>query len=92
MRALTGFLQQISTLIPMIRFALFVFECILYNVQCLAVLQWASSVQAKHRQNCGICSDCALQSEGFLDDKGPPPDKIYEELIEKIGYFGGFSL
>jgi len=27
-----------------------------------------------------------------LDDKGPPPDKIYEELIEKIGYFGGFSL
>jgi hypothetical protein len=30
-----------------------------------------------------------LKEKDILDDKDPPPDKIYEELIEKFGYIGG---
>jgi hypothetical protein len=33
-----------------------------------------------------------LGEKDILDDKGPPPDKIYEELIGKFGYIDGFSL
>jgi hypothetical protein len=30
-----------------------------------------------------------LGEKDILDDKGPPPDKIFEELIEKFGYIDG---
>jgi len=30
-----------------------------------------------------------LKEKDIFDDKGPPPDKIYEELIEKFGYIDG---
>jgi hypothetical protein len=33
-----------------------------------------------------------LKEKDILDDKGPPPDKIYEELIEKFGYLDGVTL
>ena len=33
-----------------------------------------------------------LKEKDILDDKGPPPDKIYEELIEKFGYIVGVIL
>ena len=33
-----------------------------------------------------------FRKNGFLHDKGSPPDKIYAELIEKFGYIGRFSL
>ena len=33
-----------------------------------------------------------LKAKDILDDKGPPPDKIYEVLIEKSGYNDGVIL
>ena len=33
-----------------------------------------------------------LRGKDILDDKGLPPDKIYEELIEKFGYIDGVIL
>ena len=32
------------------------------------------------------------KEKDILDDKGPPTDKNYEELIEKFGYIDGVIL
>jgi hypothetical protein len=39
-----------------------------------------------------ISKEALLKEKGILDDKGPPQDMIYEELIGKFGYINGISL
>ncbi len=87
-----------KTLIPMIRFALFVFECILYNVWQffkgrVSFRRFVNILFRRSIVKTAVFAVIALfREKGFLDDKAPPPGKIYEELIEKFGYIGGFSL
>lgn len=83
---------------PMIRFALFVFECMLYNVwqffkgrvpfrRFVNILFRRSIIKAAVFAAIEI-----LKEKGILRDKNPPPDEIYEGIIEKFGYIDGVSL
>ena len=90
--------SKTKTLIPEIRFALFVFECLLYNVwqffkgrvpfrRFVNILFMRSIVKT------AVFAVIALLKEkGALKDKTPPTNKIYEELIGKFGYIEGVSL
>jgi hypothetical protein len=84
--------------IPMIRFALFVFECLLYNVwqffkgrvpfrRFVNILFRMSIIKTPVFEVIAL-----LTEKGFLDGKDPPPEKIYEEVIGKFGYIGRGSL
>ena len=82
-----------KTLIAEIRFALFVFECLLYNVWQFfkGRVPFRRFVNILFRRSIikiAVFAVIALLKEkDILDDKGPPPpDRIYEELIEKFGY------
>jgi hypothetical protein len=84
-----------KSLIPLIRFALFVFECLLYNVWQFfkGRVPFRRFVNILFRTRVIETAVFAvielLKEKDSLDDKGPPPDKIYEELIEKFGYIEG---
>ncbi|RJS82955.1 hypothetical protein CW713_04535 [Methanophagales archaeon] len=65
------------------------------------MLQGKSLQQEKSRISCSgeasskqryLQSLRSSERRGFLDDKAPPPGKIYEELIEKFGYSDRISL
>jgi hypothetical protein len=87
-----------KSLIPLIRFALFVFECLLYNVWQFfkGRVPFRRFVNILFRRRIIKTAVFAvielLKEKDILDDKGPPPDKIYEVLIEKFGYFDGVIL
>jgi hypothetical protein len=87
-----------KSLIPLIRFALFVFECMLYNVWQFfkGRVPFRRFVNILFRRRIIETAVFAvielLREKDILDDKGPPPDKIYEELIEKFGYLDGVTL
>jgi hypothetical protein len=83
---------------PLIRYALFVFECMLYNVwlffkgrlpfrRFVNILFRMSIIKAVVFSTIEI-----LEARGILANKDPPPDEIYEEIIEKFGYNEGISL
>jgi hypothetical protein len=80
-----------KSLIPMIRIALFVFECMLYNVWQffkgrVPFRRFVNILFRRHIIKTAVFAVIELLGEkDILDDKGPPPDKIYEELI---GIFG----
>ncbi|RCV64225.1 IS4 transposase [Methanophagales archaeon] len=84
--------------IPMIRIALFVFECMLYNIWQffkgrVPFRRFVNILFRRHIIKTAVFAVIALLGEkNILDDKGPPPDKIYEELIGKFGYNDGVSL
>jgi len=84
--------------IPVIRFALFVFGCMLYNVWQffkgrVPFRRLVNILFRRHIIKTAVFAVIALLKEkDFLDDKGPPPDKIYEELIGKFGYFEAVSV
>ena len=80
--------------IPLIRFALFAFECMLYNVwqffkgrvpfrRFVNILFRMSIIEAVVIE--------ILKEKGILREKGPPPNEIYGGLIEKFGYIDGIS-
>jgi len=82
---------------PVIRFALFIFECMLYNVwqffkgrvpfrRFVNILFRRSIIKAVVFAAIEI-----LKEKGILRDKDPS-DEIYEGLIEKFGYIDGISL
>jgi hypothetical protein len=87
-----------KSLIPEIRFALFVFECMLYNLWQFfkGHVPFRRFVNILFRRSIIKTAVFAvialLKAKDILDDKGPPPDKIYEELIGKFGYIRGGSL
>jgi len=87
-----------KSLKPVIRFALFVFECMLYNVwqffkgrvpfrRFVNILFRRSMIKAVVFAAIEI-----LKEKGTLRDKDPPSDEIYEGLIEKFCYIDGISL
>jgi putative transposase len=83
--------------IPEIRFALFVFECMLYNVWQFfkGRVPFRRFVNILFRMSIikTAVEVIALQTEkGFLNGKDPPPDKIYGEISGKFGYIGRGSL
>lgn len=83
---------------PEIRFALFVFECMLYNVWQFfkGRVPFRRFVNILFRERIAKTVVFAvidlLKEKGILDDKGPPTNKIYEELIGKFGCIAGISL
>jgi hypothetical protein len=87
-----------KSLIPMIRFALFVFECMLYNVWQffkgrVPFRRFVNNLFRRRIIETVVFAVIELLKEkDILDDEGPPPDKIYEELIEKFGYIDGVIL
>ena len=87
-----------KSLKPEIRFALFVFECMLYNVWQffkgrVPFRRFVNILFRRSIVKTVVFAVIALfRKKGFLDDKAPPPGKIYEELIEKFDYIDGFSL
>lgn len=87
-----------KSLIPLIRFALFVFECLLDNVWQFfkGRVPFRRFVNILFRMRIHETAVFAvielLKEKDILDDKGLPPDKIYEELIEKFGYIDGVIL
>jgi hypothetical protein len=87
-----------KSLIPMIRLALFVFECRLYNLWPffkgrVPFRRFVNILFRRRIIETAVFAVIALLKEkDTLDDKGPPPDKIYEELIEKFGYIEGVIL
>ena len=78
--------------IPLIRFALFVFECLLYNVWQFfkGRVPFRRFVNILFRmriiKTAVFTAIELLKEKDISDDKGPPPDKIYAELIGKFGY------
>jgi hypothetical protein len=60
--------------IPMIRLALFVFECMLYNLWQF----FKGRVPFRRRiiKTAVFAVIALLKEKDILDDKGPPPDKI----------------
>jgi hypothetical protein len=87
-----------KSLIPLIRFTLFVFECMLCNVWQFfkGRVPFRRFVNILFRRRIIKTAVFAvtelLKENDILDDKGPPPDKIFEELIEKFGYIDGVIL
>ena len=87
-----------KSLIPEIRFALFVFECLLYNVWQffkgrVPFRRFVNILFRRRIIKTAVFAVIALLKEkDILNDKGPPQDKIYEELIGKFGYITGISL
>jgi hypothetical protein len=88
----------VKSLIPEIRFALFVFECLRYNVWQffkgrVPFRRFINILFNRRIIKTAVFAVIALLKEkGILDDKGPPQDMIYEELIGKFGYINGISL
>jgi len=84
--------------IPVIRFALFVFECMLYNVWQffkgrVPFRRFVNILFRRRIIKTAVFAVIArLREKDILDDKGPPPDKIYEELIGKFGYIAAVSV
>ncbi|KAF5428318.1 IS4 transposase, partial [Candidatus Methanophagaceae archaeon] len=84
--------------IPVIRFALFVFECMLYNVWQffkgrVPFRRFVNILFRRRIIKTAVFAVIALLREkDILDDKGPPPDKIYEELIGRFGYIAAVSV
>jgi hypothetical protein len=83
---------------PMIRYALFVFGCMLYNMwqffkkrlqfrRCVNIIERNSIIKAAVLSTVEIMNDKSL-----LRNTNRPPDKIYEKVIEKFGYRKGISL
>ncbi len=87
-----------KSLIPMIRIALFVFGCMRYNVWQffkgrVPFRRFANILFRRHIIKTAVFAVIEFLGEkDILDDKGPPPDKIYEELIGNFGYIDGVSL
>jgi len=87
-----------KSLRPLIRFALFVFECMLYNLWQFfkGRVPFRRFVNILFRQSIVKAAVFAaisiLKENGILRDKDPPPDGIYEGVIEKFGYSDGISL
>jgi putative transposase len=83
---------------PMIRYALFVFECMLYNVwqffkKRLPFRRFVNILVRKSIIKAGVFSAIDIMNEqGILMNTDPPPDKIYEKVIEKFGYSEWISL
>jgi len=86
-----------KSLRPLIRFALFLFECMLYNLwqffkgrvpfrRFVNILFRRSIVKAAVFAAISI-----LKERGILRDEDPP-DGIYEGVIEKFGYSEGISV
>jgi len=84
-----------KSLRPLIRFALFLFECMLYNLwqffkgrvrRFVNILFRRSIVKAAVFAAISI-----LKEKGILRDEDPP-DGICEGVIEKFGYSEGISL
>jgi uncharacterized protein YcgL (UPF0745 family) len=84
-----------KSLKPMIRFALFVFECMLYTVWQffkgrVSFRRFVNILFRKCIIKTAIFEVITLLKEkGFFDDKSPPENKIYEVPIEKFGYING---
>jgi hypothetical protein len=87
-----------KSLILMIRIALFVFKCMLYNVWQffkgrVPFRRFVNILFRRHIIKAAVFAVIELLGKkDILDDKGPPPDKIYGELNGKFGYIDGVSL
>ena len=71
---------------------LLIFECMLYNVWQffkgrVPFRRFVNILFRRHIIKTAVFAVIELLGEkDILDDKGPPPDKIYEALIGKFGY------
>ena len=76
--------------IPLIRFAFFVFKCLLYNVwqffKGRVPFRRFINILFRRRiiKTAVFAVTKLLKEMDILDDKGPPPDKIYEALIQVV--------
>jgi putative transposase len=83
---------------PLIRYALFVFECVLYNLWRFfkGSLSFRRFINIMFRMSVikavVLLTIEILVSRNILAYNDPPPDEIYEEVIEKFGYNEGISL
>lgn len=83
---------------PMVRYALFIFGCMLYNVwqffkKRLSFRRFVNIIERNSIIKAAVLSTVKIMNDkSILMNINRPPDKIYEKIIEKFGYSKGISL